>query len=152
MYFDNVAAGIELLECTFSEVKIESNIVDLLPEAERKFGLNVLAPAIIDEKGHVSKIRIKIIVEIEQDGNGKSLFSMIMDGLFKATKEITEDEFIRLVSINGVASMIGIARGKIESISSSIYNNGKVVIPFVNVVEYYKELEKQLKESGAGHH
>ena len=68
------------------------------------------------------------------------------------TKEITEDEFIRLVSINGVASMIGIARGKIESISSSIYNNGKVVIPFVNVVEYYKELEKQLKESGAGHH
>lgn len=150
MYFNNVAAGIELLECTFSEVKIESNIIDLLPEAERRFGLTVSEPVMIDEEGKIFKIRIKILVEIEQDGNGRSMFSMSLDGLFRAGSDMSEDDIIRLVSINGVASMIGIARGKVESVSSSLYNSGKVVLPFVNVVEYYKELERKLQKKSNG--
>ena len=44
----------------------------------------------------------------------------------------------KLVAINGASALIGIARGKIESLSSSIFNNGKIVIPFVNVIDYYK--------------
>lgn len=35
-------------------------------------------------------------------------------------------------------AVLDIARGKIESLSSSIFNNGKIVIPFVNVIDYYK--------------
>jgi hypothetical protein len=50
--------------------------------------------------------------------------------------------FKQLVAIKGAAALIGIARGKIENISSSIFDNGKIVIPFVNVVDYYKSLNE----------
>lgn len=44
--------------------------------------------------------------------------------------------------INGAAALISIARGKIESITSNIFDSGKVVIPFVNVIDYYKGLSE----------
>lgn len=44
--------------------------------------------------------------------------------------------------MNGAAALIGIARGKFETISASIFNNGKIVIPFVNVIDYYKNLKE----------
>lgn len=47
------------------------------------------------------------------------------------------EEFKGLVAINGAAALIGIARGKIESISANILNNGKILLPFINVLEYY---------------
>jgi len=46
-----------------------------------------------------------------------------------------------LVAVNGAAAIIGIARGKIEAMTANIFNSGKVVIPFVNVIDYYKSLE-----------
>ena len=42
--------------------------------------------------------------------------------------------------VNGAAALIGIARGKIEAITANIFNNGKIVIPFVNVIDYYRNL------------
>lgn len=49
-----------------------------------------------------------------------------------------EDEFIKLVAINGAAAIIGLARGKLEAITANIFNNGKISIPFVNVLDYYR--------------
>lgn len=52
--------------------------------------------------------------------------------------EPIEDEFKQLVAINGAAAIIGLARGKLEAITSNIFNNGKISIPFVNVLDYYR--------------
>ena len=145
MYINTVATGIELIGYAITDIKIENTIVDLYSDAEKKFGLNVFEPT-VSEKGITSQINIQIVVEIEQDGKKYSNIDMIMNGSFRAIRKMPREELIRLVSINGVASMIGIARGKIESISASLYNTGKIVIPFVNVVEYYKEIESQIKK------
>lgn len=48
-----------------------------------------------------------------------------------------------LVGVNGAAALIGIARGKVESITANIFNNGKIVIPFVNVIDYYKGISEE---------
>ena len=44
----------------------------------------------------------------------------------------------QLVMVNGAAAVVGIARGKVEAITANIFNNGKIVIPFVNIIDYYK--------------
>ena len=49
-----------------------------------------------------------------------------------------EDEFKQLVAINGAAAIIGLVRGKLEAITANIFNNGKISIPFVNVLDYYR--------------
>ena len=65
-----------------------------------------------------------------------------IEGAFLSKENADEEAFKELVIVNGAAALIGIARGKIEAISAYIFNNGKVVIPFVNVIDYYRNLSE----------
>ena len=62
------------------------------------------------------------------------------EGAFLSEGGIDEKNFKQLAGVNGAAAVIGIARGKIEAITSNIFNNGKITLPFVNVVDYYKSM------------
>lgn len=64
-----------------------------------------------------------------------------LEGAFLSQGSISEKKFKQLVAVNGAAAIIGIARGKIETLTANIFNNGKIVIPFVNVIDYYKSME-----------
>ena len=75
---------------------------------------------------------------INQSDNDNCNIHFTITGAFLSKGKISEEDFKQLVAINGASALIGIARGKIESLSSSIFNNGKIVIPFVNVIDYYK--------------
>lgn len=77
-------------------------------------------------------------VELEQTENQKFKMKMSLEGAFISEKGVDEKEFKQLVEVNGAAAIIGIARGRIEAITANIFNNGKVVIPFVNVIDYYR--------------
>lgn len=65
---------------------------------------------------------------------------MSLEGAFVSEEGVDENTFKQLVEVNGAAAVIGIARGKIETITANIFNSGKVVIPFVNVIDYYKSV------------
>ena len=40
--------------------------------------------------------------------------------------------------LNGSTALYSIARGKIETISTAVLNNGKIVLPMVNMIELLK--------------
>ncbi len=80
-------------------------------------------------------------VEIKQSKTQECKIQLSIEGAFISKENVEEDVFKELVVVNGAASLIGIARGKIETISANVFNNGKIVIPFVNVIDYYKNLE-----------
>ena len=95
--------------------------------------LNLIATGIELLGASVAKLTVdNTIVDIEND------IHFTITGAFLSKGKISEEDFKQLVAINGASALIGIARGKIESLSSSIFNNGKIVIPFVNVIDYYK--------------
>ena len=79
-------------------------------------------------------------IEIEQSEKQKCKIQLSLEGAFVSTQDAEETTFRQLVAVNGAAAIIGIVRGKIETITSNIFNNGKIVIPFVNVIDYYKSL------------
>ena len=87
------------------------------------------------------KLTIDFEIQIEQSDNQKLEMKLSLDGAFLSTEEMEQGAFEQLVAVNGAAAIIGIARGKIEAMTANIFNSGKVVIPFVNVIDYYKSLE-----------
>ena len=133
MELNRIATGIKLVGTTIKEISVENNIVNVQKEAKRSFGLNINEPSFenIDE-GLFSQMAIDFEVEIE----------LSLEGAFLSEKNTEEEDFKQLVIINGAAALISIARGKIESITSNIFDSGKVVIPFVNVIDYYKGLSE----------
>ena len=130
MKLNYVTAGVELIGTTVKKLNIENNIVDVEKDCKRIFGLNINEPIFqkVDDK-----IFGQIIIDFQVEMNQS-------DEQFLSNAEADEKAFKELVSVNGAAALIGIARGNVESISANIFNSGKVTIPFVNVIDYYKSL------------
>ena len=143
MELNRIATGIKLVGTTIKEISVENNIVNVQKEAKRSFGLNINEPSFenIDE-GLFSQMAIDFEVEIEQAEDRNFKLELSLEGAFLSEKNTEEEDFKQLVIINGAAALISIARGKIESITSNIFDIGKVVIPFVNVIDYYKGLSE----------
>ena len=143
MELNRIATGIKLVGTTIKEISGENNIVNVQKEAKRRFGLNINEPSFenIDE-GLFSQMAIDFEVEIEQAEDRNFKLELSLEGAFLSEKNTEEEDFKQLVIINGAAALISIARGKIESITSNIFDSGKVVIPFVNVIDYYKGLSE----------
>lgn len=143
MELNRIATGIKLVGTTIKEISVENNIVNVQKEAKRSFGLNINEPSFenIDE-GLFSQMAIDFEVEIEQAEDRNFKLELSLEGAFLSEKNTEEEDFKPLVIINGAAALISIARGKIESITSNIFDSGKVVIPFVNVIDYYKGLSE----------
>lgn len=143
MELNRIATGIKLVGTTIKEISVENNIVNVQKEAKRSFGLNINEPSFenIDED-LFSQMAIDFEVEIEQTEDRNFKLELSLEGAFLSEKNTEEEDFKQLVIINGAAALISIARGKIESITSNIFDSGKVVIPFVNVIDYYKGLSE----------
>lgn len=143
MELNRIATGIKLVGTTIKEISVENNIVNVQKEAKRSFGLNINEPSFetIDE-GFFAQMAIDFEVEIEQAEDRNFKLELSLEGAFLSEKDTEEEDFKQLVIINGAAALISIARGKIESITSNIFDSGKVVIPFVNVIDYYKGLSE----------
>lgn len=143
MELNRIATGIKLVGTTIKEISVENNIVNVQKEAKRSFGLNINEPSFenIDE-GLFSQMAIDFEVEIEQTEDRNFKLELSLEGAFLSEKNTEEEDFKQLVIINGAAALISIARGKIESITSNFFDSGKVVIPFVNVIDYYKGLSE----------
>ncbi len=140
MRFDIVARGIQIADTYISKINIENSIVYLNPNSKKTLGVNIGKPRIKKiESGYFAAIIIDLMINIDQGNNEILNLSISSEGHFVSTDGVSENEFRSLVAINGAAALIGIVRGKIESITANIMSCGKVTIPFVNVVDYYNE-------------
>lgn len=101
---------------------------------------------------YVGKVSLSLKMTIPGQGQDKFLIDAMFVGTFSAnSSSIGEDQFKKQVAINGGAALYSVARGKIESISAAAFSVGKITIPLINVLDYYKALDsKQIgkKEKG----
>lgn len=143
MELNKIATDLEILGTAIKELTIQNDIVDIEEDARRTFGMNIHEPVFeFEEESKLGQITVDFEIEIIQFKNQKCSIELSIEGGFYSTANMKEEIFKEMVAINGAAALIGIARGKIETISASIFNNGKIVIPFINVVDYYKEFSE----------
>ncbi|MEE0861700.1 MAG: hypothetical protein U0L79_01840 [Lachnospiraceae bacterium] len=143
MELNMITSGVELLGTYVNDLSIDNSIADITKDAKRTFGLNIREPEFETKDGSIyAQIGIEIEIEINQSEEQNCKIRFAIDAGFISLGDIEEEMFKQRVVVNGVAALIGIARGKIETISASIFNSGKIVIPFINVVDYYKSLSK----------
>ena len=139
MELNMIASGIRLIGSTIKNLNVDNNIVDVDKECKRSFGLNINEPEFQSVDNRVAaQMTIDFEVEIIQAEEQRCKIEISLEGAFLSEVAPIEDEFKQLVAINGAAAIIGLARGKLEAITANIFNNGKISIPFVNVLDYYR--------------
>lgn len=148
MNITQVSAGMELLGCSVRKLSISNNLIDLKNDDQLQLDIDLL-PLYDGFEDHEHHGRVVLHLHIssvradkeEQDAD----ISMTLEALFRSTEEMEKENFFEMLMINGSAALYSIARGKMESISASVFMEGKIELPFVNIIQYYKEKVKEAK-------
>ena len=141
MKVNSVGTGIKLIGTTIKSMTIQNTIVNNDKDVERTFGMYINEPEFERQPALFAQMTIDFEIKLRQMDKQECEIHLSLEGAFLSDENVNEDMFKELVMLNGAAALIGIARGKIEAMSASVFNEGKIVIPFVNVVDYYKDLK-----------
>lgn len=141
MQLNWITTDVELLGTSIKSLTVNNEIPDISRDAKRNFGLNINEPTFVKDGNTLyAHMVIDFEVEIRQSEDQECTITLSLEGAFSGAKGIDPNLFKERVIVNGASALIGIARGKIENISATIFNNGKIIIPYVNVIDYYKSM------------
>ena len=148
MELNKIIAELDFISATVHNIEMTNNSSELLQSSKRSFSLDIKhnEPIVQGNKKYGGLLlEINISVEHEEPELSNDSVKLVIEGRFSASSAIDDDEFLEMLNINGGAALYSIARAKIEAISGIVYDEGKLLLPMINIVEYYQEKYKNVK-------
>lgn len=141
MDFNRITAELEFVSSSILSVDVKSKSFSISNSTKRNFGLDIkCSKPIMKDHDKFGKLLMQVDVSVMQEEQLEpDTFSIIMEGLFKASGELDDERFMELLNVNGGAALYSIARSKVEVLSSLVYEDGKIVLPMVNIIQYFTE-------------
>lgn len=144
MNFNCIVPNFNFLGTSVLKLEVQNSISSLTDDLTRKFGMDIITSELSsEEQTRIGKVLLKILVELERDGKNVCTIDMILEGAFSSPISVDEEKFTSLVMINGASALFSVGRAKVESISSLVFASGKLVLPFVNIYDFYQQKEKE---------
>lgn len=151
MIIKDAQAGIMLQGCIVKSLNVKNDLA-IPPTA-------LEVPPIIDMDYDIYQIdesldniysgSMTLTTKVTYKQGRKVAFTMTMalDGAFAAPKVVCENinDFKKKLKINGLASLISVARANISTLTSNIFFSGCVKLPMINVFKLIKQKEEQDK-------
>lgn len=142
MNINQVAADLEMVGCSVRNLSITNDLISIRDDDELHLDLDILPvyEGIIEQE-HRGRVVLNLHIDSvrKEREDQKMEISVTFEALFRSTDSMEEQAFIELLIINGATTLYSLARGKIEAISASIFLDGKIVLPFVNIIQYYHQ-------------
>ncbi|NLZ82659.1 MAG: hypothetical protein GX915_03230 [Clostridiales bacterium] len=148
MNFNMITSELNFQGCTIRKLKVDNSIISISSDIVRKIGLEIVPFEInMDQEKKYGKLLMKIVVELEENLKNVANIELVIEGAFSVPSSVDESTFKELILINGAASLYSIARSKIENISATTFLEGKIIIPMINIYDYYKEKKKEIEDT-----
>lgn len=93
----------------------------------------------------IGAVQLHISVRVVFD-KAKFSLKLVLEGGFSAPPEMGDEMFRRMLSLNGIASLYGIARAQILSITSQSFADGSLILPMIDVSRYSKDLAEKTSD------
>lgn len=145
---NKIASPFQFIGCSIEKMTIENHLLCFGSDSKVSVSMDAKETDFEyreDRGTYFGEVTLRIAVRVTTENDpvvDKFEFSLI-GGFLGAGKAFSEKEFHEYLKINGVATLYSMARAKIEVISASSYIFGKIVIPMVNVKQYYAEVDKE---------
>lgn len=143
MNLNQIAADIDFVSSCIRSVTINATMEKISDNNAKTFGMDIMcSKPEIQENRKIGQLRMHIFVEVKPDNpvGASDKIDMVLDGKFSGKAGIADDKFLNLLNINGGAALYSIARSKIEALSGLVYEEGKIMLPMINIIQYYQEL------------
>ena len=142
MNLNQVAANLDIVTSVVHTFNANCKMFKISDENKKEFSLDIkCSEPTVGEDAKFGKLLMQLNVSIMSENTELSpdTFELVVEGVFSSPSSISDDEFMGLLNVNGGAALYSIARAKIEAISSLIYAEGKILLPMVNIIQYYQE-------------
>lgn len=142
MKLNEVTANLDIVASFVHSLDVRTKMFKIANDNKKEFSLDIkCSKPVIEDEYKIGKLLMHINVSIFQENQELTpdTFDLVIEGIFSSPTEIPDEEFMGLLNINGGAALYSIARAKIEAISSLTYAEGKILLPMVNIIQYYKE-------------
>lgn len=151
MIIKNAQAGLMLQGCIVTSLNVKNDLA--IPPTLLE------TPPIIDMDYDIYQIdensdgiyfgSMTLTTKVTYKQGRKAVFTitMVLDGVFAAPKSVCEnvDDFKKKLKVNGLTSLISVARANISTLTSNIFFSGCIKLPMINVFKLIKQKEEQNK-------
>lgn len=136
--YNEIVADLNYESSYIKNLQISNNCISITNDSKKQYGLDIVPIEYTsNDKARYISLEMKIIVYVEENEK-LSKIDLEIVGAFSAPISMPEETFKKMSLINGGAALYSIARGKIENLTAMTYKNGKITLPMVNIMEYYK--------------
>lgn len=143
MEFNKITSELSFMGCSITQLNITNNIVSITEDVKKKFGMDVELDEYIEgEDEQIGRLLMKLVVELEKEEEKEGKIELELEGVFSAAKSIEKEKFISMVLLNGATTLLSVGRSKLEAISALTFHNGKILVPMVNMYQFYEEKRK----------
>ena len=142
MDFNKITAELDFVGSSVHNVEIKSDMIRIFNSTKKSFGLDIkCSKPLVKDNEKFGKLLMQVEVSLfkEDEELEPDSFKIVMEGVFKASNETSDEKFMELLNVNGGAALFSIARSKIEMLSSMTYAEGKIVLPMINIIQYFAE-------------
>lgn len=151
MEFDRIQADLNFIGAVIKEITVKNHIVSSTDIDRPEFGMDIVSKLepIANKGERIGRILLQITVQLssKNEDQEKSEFTVLIEGEFSIPESVEEEKAEALLRINGASALYSIARAKVEELSAMSFFNGKLVLPMINMFEFYKsKAEEEQKE------
>ena len=142
MDFNKITAELDFVGSSVHNVEIKSDMNRISNSTKKSFGLDIkCSKPLVKDNEKFGKLLMQVEVSLfkEDEELEPDSFKIVIEGVFKASNETSDEKFMELLNVNGGAALFSIARSKIEMLSSMTYAEGKIVLPMINIIQYFAE-------------
>lgn len=142
MNLNQVTANLDFIASVVHILNVNCKMFKITDANKKEFSLDIkCSKPTIGENAKLGKLLMQINVSVMQENADlePDTFELVLEGAFSSPVSLSDDEFMGLLNVNGGAALYSIARAKIEAISGLTYTEGKILLPMVNIIQYYQE-------------
>lgn len=146
MDFNKITADLDFIGSSIHNVEVKADMIKISNQTKKSFALDIKCSKPLikdDEKFGKLLMQVDVSLNKEDETLEPDTFRIVLEGVFKASIEVDDDRFMELLNVNGGAALFSIARSKIEVLSSITYSEGKIVLPMINIIQYFSERNAQ---------
>lgn len=153
MNVNEFSSNIQYKNSFITECTITNNLLDIGEDAVLNTDVKVAVsnPTVSEnQKEKIGRVRLTFdgSYSVPDNKDANCGYHIVLIGEFATSIETKDEDFFAKLWLNGSTALYSIARGKIETISTAILNNGKIVLPMVNMMELLRtQFESEESES-----
>lgn len=141
----SIQSDFQMIANYIKKVNVSNNFLELPPMDQLNYSLEAEYDNVSIEpqenRGFIGSIDLWVKATVKEKGSKEKIsILLVLNGGFYDNLVKKEEDFEKFLTVNGAASLYGIARGIIISLSSVSMNGGQIILPMIN---FFKMKEKK---------